>query len=877
MDWSAHLEIGHVIKPPFIPRFLLGSCIHPSDRDEVLGDLDEVFAELIPENGKHRANTWYWYQMLRSAPWFLIQSFAWNVVMLKNYLKLTLRTLAKQKLQGAINIAGLSLGIALCVLIAFFVRDETSYEKFHEGYENIKEVQTWYFNPDGSTKHKIPFVGAPVAEAALLEIPGITEAARARIGRSYFRIGSSVFQERMLYVDPTFLSIFNFPLISGDAQSAFTQRNHIILSESASLQLFGSLETIGSAVEVRLGGEYREYEVSAIAKNPPGNTKFQFDAMVLIDPWIETSYPAAIGSFGYNIVQTYVVTRPDALLDNINKNLSSLYALHNETPFDYNLEREDFLGQNLPMTYQAIPLQSVYLSRQSKAVYSLILGAIALGILLLACINFMTMSIGRSLFRSREVGVRKVVGATRSQLIGQFWGEAFLLTIISAIIGVVIAWQALPYFNGLTEKNLAFELISQWPLVASIILIVILTGLIAGSYPSFVLSSFRPVDVLKSRVRISGSNFYTRSLVALQFTLSVSLIIMTLIMQRQMNTIQERDLGFDSDQVVLVTLNGLDGTGTANQFKQLLEGESSVDGITLAGSALGSRFINGLSWADEGQQLHIDVLSVDHAFMGEMKIEIVEGRDFDVTRDTNASRVVLVNQALVDEFSIEDPVGKQLPVFPGDDSPTIIGVTPNFNYSSLHELVGPLMITVDTDWKHEFIYVKLAPGDHRASIDLLSAAWKNVSQDIPFQFQFLDDRIEQAYSADLRWGRIVNLGSGFAIFLALLGLIGLTSLSVQSRRKEIGIRKTMGASDGRIIGLLIRDFASLIVIGSLLAVPLSYLLADQWLSNFAFQMDVEWTIYFVAASVVLIASVLTITAQSFRTVRANPIEALRSE
>ncbi len=866
-----------MIRLPLIARWLLSASIHPADRDEALGDLAEMHTHFVNVYGSRRANAWYWIQTLKSVPLFFLQSFVWKFIMLKNYLKLTLRTLTKQKMQGAINIAGLTTGIALCLLIMLFVRDEMTHDQFHVGYENIYQMQDFRYQPDGSTGGGNSNGSLPFGSTMVNTIPAVEDFVRIWSDDFFVRNGTDVFKEDAMFVDASFLDIFSFPLVAGDVKSALSSLSNVVLTESSALRLFGDTNAVGQTLEVRIGTEYQVFDVAGIAADPPGVSTLQFSMLLPIDNWIPVEVPQAVGQFGWSLVKTYVRMREDVNLADLNEPLDALYASKNGDYLEVLRERAEYPEGMQPATFRAVPLTEVYLTRYSDPSYSYILSAIGLVILLIACINFMTLSIGRSLSRSKEVGIRKSVGALRTQLIGQFWGEALFMTVLSTVLGLFAAWYALPVFNDITGKQLTFNLLAHWSIPVGIIGIVVLTGLIAGSYPALLLSSFRPVDVLKNRLRVSGSNLFTRSLVTLQFTLSVCLIIGTLVMRNQMDYLRNQDRGFQTDQIVIVNLNGVDHEPAQARFSEVVQSGSSFTGVSLASTSLGYWGSNGYAVTYDGQKVNVDVLRVDDSFFNVMDISVQAGCSFDPDRPADSTGVVIVNQAFVDRFEMVDPLGEFLPAIPDEDPPVIVGVVSNFRYQSLYQNVGPLIVTMEEFQDYRYMYLRLAQGDVGESIQELETTWKQVTTEDPLQFEFLDDRMARVYRRDLRWARIINFASGFAIFLALLGLLGLTSLSVQSRTKEIGIRKVLGASSAGIIGLITREFLVTILIGAGLAIPLTYIFTDRWLSNFAFQTEIGPLIYLAGVGMVLIAALGTIAAQSLRTVKADPVNALRSE
>jgi len=869
-------------KPPSIARWILSRCLHPAERDEVLGDLEELFQERAAASPTS-ARWWYRWQVTFSAPLFLIHSCAHSSVMIKNYLTVAIRSLSRQKVQGGINLAGLAVGIGLCILIMLFVRDEMTFDRFHEGHEQIVQIQDERFNPDGSSQGANSNMPFPLGPTFMEEIPGFQAFTRTSWEDGhYFRIDGETIQEQGRFVDPSFLTMFSFPLVAGSVETALDGRTRTVLSVSAAERLFGARtsvelnELLGRAVEIRFNDTWLPFEIGGIVADPPGNSTLQFDFLGPIDVWMEQNFPDGMTEFGWSLVSTYMQTAPGVDSDGMQEALTAIYAKYNGDYLERLHEDRDYPDGFQPARYIALPLAEVYMDRYSDPRYSWILSAIALGILLIGCINFMTLAIGRSLSRSREVGIRKTIGALRSQLVGQFWGEAFFMTILSTLFGIGLAWLALPWFNDLTDKQMEFSLASDWLLPLALFGVVILTGLVSGSYPAVVLSSFKPVDVLKSRLKISGSNLFTRGLVTLQFALSVSLIIATLIMQRQLDHLLTSDRGFNTERLVIVDLNGVDAELARDRFRLAATSDSRIQSVSLSSSSLGYRGSNGFAFGFEGDRVNVDLLRVDHNFMQDMGIAVTQGRAFDPDRPADSTGTIVVNQALVERFGIEDPIGTPMTAFPGEDKPVIIGVTPDFTYQSMYQSVGPLMMTVSAMRDYRHLYVRVGGTDTDA-VEALHETWASVTPDVPLSFDFMDERMARVYQTDLRWGRIINLASGFAIFLALLGLLGLTSLTVRSRTREIGIRKVMGASVGRILQLIVSDFAPIVILGALMAIPAGYWFSDQWLANFAFRTSIGPGVYLLGLGMVLGAALVTICLQSLRSALADPVRSIRSD
>jgi putative ABC transport system permease protein len=505
-------------------------------------------------------------------------------------------------------------------------------------------------------------------------------------------------------------------------------------------------------------------------------------------------------------------------------------------------------------------------------------------VLLIACINFTTLAIGRSAGRAKEVGVRKVIGSGKKQLVFQFLAEALLLSILSAAIGFLIGKLLLPYFNQLSGRDLQFSF-GQYPeLVWMLIGLVLLVGLLAGSYPALVLSSFRPIEVLKSKVRVGGSNLFTKSLVTVQFILSIGLIISTAIILQQLKFMRSKNPGFNKENVVMVDAEGTDTKKVFPLFKQAMAAQPSVDGV--AGSELGLG--EGTGWSRSGFEYngkHKDVFEyfVDNDYIGLMGVKMLEGRNFDpkIAADTQTS--VIINEAMVKDFgwTMANAVGQELKGYFEEGSnhpnPVVIGVVRDFNFLSLSEKVGPQMFHQFHDYAPYKYFVRIKPGNPSAALADIGRVWKSIVPDLPLKYDFLDESLNRFYKSESRWSNIVGWAGGISIFLACLGLLGLAALASVNRTKEIGIRKVLGASVRDIIALLSKGFLKLIIIAFVIASPIAWYFMNNWLQDFAYRIHIGWLVFVAAGASALLIALLTISFQGIKAAIANPVKSLRTE
>jgi putative ABC transport system permease protein len=509
-----------------------------------------------------------------------------------------------------------------------------------------------------------------------------------------------------------------------------------------------------------------------------------------------------------------------------------------------------------------------------------ILLAIAAGVLLIACINFTTLAIGRSAGRAKEVGVRKVLGGAKKQLLLQFLTEALLLSICSAILGIILGRLLIPFFNQLSGRELDFSFVQFPQLVWMMIGLVLAVGLLAGSYPALVLSGFKPLDVLKSKIRVGGSNFFTKSLVTVQFVVSIGLIISTVIILQQLKFMQNKNPGFNKEHIIMVDAEGTDTKKIFPLFKQALSTQPAIMGI--AGSELGLG--EGKGWSMSGfqynnKQKNVYEYFVDNDYISLMNIELLAGRDFDPQIVADTQTAVIINEAMMNDFgwTIKNAVGQQIKGYSDNLTPVVIGVVKDFHYRPFSEKVEPQMFHQFHDYAAYKYFVRIKPGNPSVALEQMKKAWAGVVADLPFKYEFLDESLDQFYKAESKWSNIVGWAGGISIFLACLGLFGLAALAAINRTKEIGIRKVLGASVTNITGMLSKDFLKLVVIALIIAVPIAWYFMQQWLQDFAYRITIGWYVFAVTGIVALLIALITVGFQAVKAAVANPVKSLRTE
>jgi len=809
--------------------------------------------------------------------------------MLRHYFRIAIRNLGRHKVLTVINILGLSLGLACFCLILVFAVNEFSYDNWHVKAGRIYRVDETFVRKDGQT------VGTsggnmPVGPAFKQDFPDVEDAVRISASDEKLMKGNNgTMRLDMSFADPGFFTMFSFPLLSGAPAQVLLDPHDIVVTRSKAIQLFGTADAVGKTVQVKFDTIYRPFRVSGVAADLPKNSSVTFDIM---------------GSFDYLLLSdsnrfqdvnkwhrtygdmTWLLLKPGSSLMGDSNRLLQFRWKH--MPDELDMYHKD---KKIMARYTLQPLLQVHtdpnilgpgVEPTDPANIWILLG-IAAGILLIASINFTTLAIARSASRAVEVGVRKVLGGHRSQLVRQFLAESVLLSVISTILGCLLALTLLPWFNELSGKQLDFSFVEHPQLVWMLVGLTLLVGLLAGCYPALVLSGFRPVDVLKSRIRLGGSNYFTRSLVTLQFVLSIGLIIGTVIILRQVSFMRNKDLGLIKENTVVVLPRDIDAAKGYELLRQKLASDPQVAGVTASELGLGEgRGMMNDMYMFNGVVSSVIVYPVATNFLSVMGLHLLAGRAFDPTITSDTVSNVVVNETLVSNYLGVTPaeaVGKQFKGLGGgvEQYKTIIGVVRDFNFERLNRTVRPQLFYVPAQLNPRDYFIHLRGGDPTATLRTISAFWKGFAPDVPLRTSFLDEDLDRFYKSEMRWGNIIAAAGGISIFLACMGLFGLAALAAINRIKEIGIRRVLGASGFEIVGLLTGDFLRLVVVASLIASPLAWYIMNKWLQHFAYRIDVDGWVFALVALVALAIAYITIGVQAWRAARINPMENLRTE
>lgn len=817
--------------------------------------------------------------------------------MLQNYLKIAFRSLWRNKIHSLINILGLSLGIACCVLIVLFVKDEWTFDTFHAKADRIYRVyvkENWGENQEFFNT-VTPFPMGPTLQENFEEVE-----AHVRINTigTEVKVGDTQFSETITVIGKDFFTVFDFESVQGNGHAALQEQTGIVLTESQAKKYFGEATALNKIIGIQLGETFEEFEVKAVVKDVPTNSSIQFTLLISDLNYTKLYSQQTLTSGWFNVTpETYVLLREGTTSSSLEQKFPPV--------FKSIIGEEEFNQSKYTTGLQ--PLTSIHLDTSfpvgmapvSNPRYAFILAAIALLILVVACINFVTLSIGRSLKRAKEVGIRKVVGAVRSQLIVQFIGEASITTIFALSIGVLTAVLYLPLFNDLSGKQLVFPFDAF--LAITVLALIIIIGLIAGSYPAFVLSSFKPITILKGSLQAGSTRQTMRKvLVGVQLVLSIFLISSTLIMQEQLSYLQNKNLGFNKEQLAVIPLSiprvgrlperVQKGFELAEQFKTELSKLPGVQAVCVSSHDFGNGDWTNVGFTDDKNVYrNFNMNVVDDEYLPMMSMELVAGRNFSDANASDKRRSVLVNEAFAKEYGWHNAVGKKIPGanFPDHE---IIGVVKDFNYASLYTKIQPLAIVQNpviilsgieninfNNSPLPKLLVRLRPGDMMKTLDDVKGVWSTIAEGEEFTFSFVDQAMAAQYRSDINLGKIVNIATLLAILIGSLGLYGLASLAMQNRLKEISIRKVLGATEQSLLIMLSKEYVYLIAICLVVSVPATWYLMQQWLQSFEYKTSISVYMFLAAGGISLLIAVFTISYQAIKAAWAQPAETLKCE
>ena len=823
--------------------------------------------------------------------------------MIKNYFKTAWRNMLRNRTSSFINVGGLSVGIAAALLILIFIQKELSYDKFHKDANRIYQLvlngnmngqEFW----GGNTP---PPVGAALTNY-IPEIESYTRFYKANdiVVRYEENDRSTFFTEKnLLAVDSNFLQLFGFKILEGDAATALMKPRSVVITDDVAKKYFGDEKAIGKTLSMR--EDRQPFTVTAVLKNIPSSSSIQFDFLTPV-----ADFPVIkrfSWSWVWRLMVCYVKLKP-----NVPANNEAIQKLEAKFPAVIRVQAangfnrigkpfDEFIKSGGKWDFHLMPLTDLHLrsaginmpwlNHISNIKYIYIFGSIAVFIILLACVNFMNLSTARAANRLKEVGIRKVSGSTKAQLIKQFLSEAFLYSFISSMIAVILVVLSIKGFSLLIEEPINFQTAFTPGAWISLIVLTILIGLLAGSYPAFYLTSFKPVLILKGRNLFSSGKktlFLRNGLVVFQFFISTVIIIGTIVVVKQLNFFRNTDLGFNKENVVVISSSNRLGTGEET-FRQAIKSMPGVLNAAITTSIpSGNTFGDNYQPEDEGKkksaELELNSFMVDDAFIPTLNIKVIKGRNF--SREFNDSASVILNQEAVQQIGWKDPVGKWLE-YPGGDNTrfNVIGVVKNFNVQSLQNPITPFALFHPSSKSYDLgttnIVARIQGGNISNTINQFKEKWKTFTINEPFDYSFLDEAFNAQYRSEQRLGSIFSIFAVLSIFIACLGLFGLSAFMAEKRTKEIGVRKILGASVPNVIALLSKDFLKLTFVASILASPVAWYFMNKWLQDFAYRINIQWWVFAAAAIAALLIALLTVSFQAIKAAVANPVKSLRTE
>lgn len=842
-------------EPPKLGRKLLSLLIHYEWEYSVSGDCGEEFRERLQDGGRHKAFLWYWGQVIYALAAYSKLSATIGAAMIKNYIKITWRHIRNNKIYSFINIMGLAVGMGCCILILLWVQDELSFDKFHQNYSDIyrtiPELQ--------GTKYS----SNPLALAAVFkqQYPEVRQITRFCSRYWLMKYGDRIYNERGALVDDDFLQMFTFPLIRGTPETVFASRESIVLTEHAASKYFGNQDPVGKSLLIN---NDIELIVTGILKDVPKNSHLRFDFLASMRLLGERGDV----SWSYE-ARTYALLEKNVSIKDFADKISGFVMEHDKRT-----------KQNVILHIQPLSKVHLYsLNGTDPILYVHIFLTIAIAILIIACINFINLTTARSNTRAKEIGMRKVVGAERIDIIRQFIGESIILSALAFLVAIGLVYLLLPAFNNLAEKQLTLNIIGSVSTLTLLLGIILFTGLASGGYPAFMLSSFRPANILRrGKLRPGSGGFSLRKiLVVSQFTTTIVLIIGTIIMYKQLNYIRNKDIGLDRDHVVVISMNR-ELRGAYRSFKNEIKRHPNVINVTAARRIpTNIGHINPVYWEGKGPDDYVTMTdaSVDYDYFETLGMQILLGRSFSEEYPTDKENYIL-NEEAARITGLESPIGKMFSCW--EDEGKIIGIVKNFHTSSLHNEIGPVIFTLSQrHGSHSYIFVKISPNDVPGTLSYLEKKAVEFAPNNLFEYTFLDDEFNRQYGNDQRRGEIYKSFTFLAIFISCLGLFGMASFAAEQRTKEIGIRKVLGASIANIVALISRDFLTLLFVSNVIAWPIAYYLIDRLLKSYAYRTSIAAWVFIVSGVAAVFIALLTVCIKIIKAALSNPVNSLRYE
>ena len=866
-----------IVKPPFISSKLLSFFLNYKHPESMQADYEEIFHEISLDNNRLAAHLWYWIQIFLLIPPFINNSIFWSITMLKNYFTSAFRNIIKNKTHFFINIFGLATGLACCILIMFFVHDEISYDHFHKNIGKIFHIDaTIAYGPSAKYTTQAKMHIGPMLTNKFAEVENYVRAEKDEL---ILKSENTLFKQDVIFVDQTFFDVFTFPLIAGDPDNALKESHNVIISETTAGKYFGTQNPIGKTLSIKIKDEFQDFIVTGVTKAIPSNSSIKFDLLINLhilygNKLAEANSKEAISTF--------------ILLSNEDKE-QELVAKFPDM-IDKELQIADIEGSGYSLSkfknhYLDNAILTNVLDGGSKPVYSIILSGIALLVLLIACFNFTNLSIASASGRFKEIGMRKVLGAYKKQIAKQFLFESLLQSFLALIFGITLAWLLLPAFNLFSMKSLSFDLFSDGIAILLIIGLCLFVSIIAGGYPSIVFSRFSSIELFNGKLKLSRKNIMSRILIVLQFSISISLVAITLFMHRQYNFMIDKELGYNCDQVIGILLDDLPKSAKQdnffyNAFKNNLLQHNSIRSVAGSNSSFTRIGAAQVASTFEGERFILGLNVIDYYYIPTLEMQLVKGRNFSESFPGDLNNSIIVNETFIKQLGIESPIGSKLSeYFKWTQDHTIVGVLKDYNVESLSNSIRPAIFCLTDKYSsnYRFAYIKIKGDEIKQTIALIENEFKSIVPDVPFTFNFVDESVAKQYENEKRWSQIITYASILAIFIACSGLFSLTLLIVTRRTKEIGIRKVLGASISSIIKLINKEFIWLVVIANVVAWPVAYYVMNSIFQSYAYHISLNLWVFILAGGIALMIAIMTVSFHAIKAAKANPTDALRYE
>ncbi|MGB2907255.1 MAG: FtsX-like permease family protein [Candidatus Aminicenantaceae bacterium] len=885
----------NTIRPPALLAFLLGQVNTDWNQESLLGDFEETFLWKAQERGRQWANLWYLWHILKLVPAHVFNSIYGSVIMIRNYVKIALRIIKKHKGYSFINILGLGIGMAVCVLILLFVRYELSFDTFHENSDRIYRLERQWLAADGSVRSGFGTLApgfTPHLEEHFSEMEHIARVLDAGNTRVIYE-DKRFIEDRLFFVEDDFFQIFSVAFLRGDPTSALTEPFSLVLTESAARKYFGNADPMGQQLKVR---DDSLYQITGIIEDSPSNTHFHYDILAsyisLKGVYVRRGDDYFLGTqnFSDNVTYTYMRLAVTSDVAGVQTRIPDFIdrTLGTREDADGNVIRS-----SQSTTILIRPVTDIHLYSHTSGElepnfdmkYVRLFTLVALFVLIIACINFMNLSTARATQRAKEVGLRKVVGANRRILTTQFLGESVFFSFLSLLLALAFVVVVLPFFNSFSGRDMNISYLLNPGGILILIGVFLVTGVLAGLYPAVYLSAFKSASILRGELTRGAKGAALRKvLVVFQFAISICLIISVSIVYRQMNYLMNADLGFDRENILMLPADQVI-IARWEDIKQNLLASPHILEAALSKRAPTGRLNDAPGfWVEINEEVQRNPFSmphnrVSHGFFRTFNIQIVAGRDFSREYATDASEAFIINEAAVRRMGLESPqeaVGLRIGTLAPSLKGYVIGVAADFNYESLHNEIRPIITYIRPDQANT-ASLRIAPGRTQDAIAYTRDIWARFNPESPLQYDFLFDRIAALYRNEARMMQMFGYFSLFAIFISCLGLFGLASFTAARRTKEIGVRKVMGASLSNIIYLLSREFTRWVLVANLISWPVAYIAMNAWLKNFAYKVQPHWPEFVLAGLATFVIALLTVSFQSFKAATCDPVQSIRYE